>query len=174
MNEFKVLDGLPPYGPSAIPFSATGLGKHREGLVVEFFSGDEPSWTGNFQRGLTGYDTVFSHPDGQHIIVVSGGQAYVIDPDSQRLEKCFGAQIEYAELARDLDAIVFGNGLWFETVFPSGTIATKRLSWDGMQEIKRDGQHLTGKAYDPMLDEWVAFSVDLLEGIVTGGSYNLE
>jgi len=43
---WEVLEGLPVYGAPAVSFSATGLGTHREGLVVKFkaYAGD---WIGN-------------------------------------------------------------------------------------------------------------------------------
>jgi hypothetical protein len=170
MNRFAILDGLPPYGPSAIQFSSTGQGQHREGLVIEFFPKTEASWVGNFQRGESRYDEVLDHPDRQHIIVVAGGQAYVVNPLSKGLHEGFGGQIEYAESAPDLNAVILGNGLWIETVLASETVRTKRLSWDGMGSIERQGQFLSGQAYDAIGEKWVPFSVDLLTGVVSGGS----
>ena len=44
---WDILDGLPTSGPSAVPFSSTGQGEHREGLVVRFSLPSE-TWVGNF------------------------------------------------------------------------------------------------------------------------------
>ena len=52
MVKFEILSGLPPYGPSAEAFSATGQGKHKEGFVVRFRADDDNAWVGNFQPGL--------------------------------------------------------------------------------------------------------------------------
>jgi len=72
---WEVLDGLPAYGPMSEPFSTTGQGMHREGLVDRFFP-PTGSWVGNFQRGLSSLDEVFAHPDGRHVVVVAGGTGY--------------------------------------------------------------------------------------------------
>src|SRR4051794_19170072 len=97
---FEVLPGLPAYGPSAEPFTATGQGAHREGFVVRFTSPDGGSWVGNFQRGLSRYDDLQAHPDGRNVLVVAGGQGYVVDPADRARRDYFGAQIDTA-LRRD-------------------------------------------------------------------------
>jgi hypothetical protein len=60
----------------AVPFSLSGQGLHREGLVVSF-AAPSGTWVGNFQRGDASLDEVLAHPDGQHVVVVAGGNAYV-------------------------------------------------------------------------------------------------
>ena len=70
--------------------------------------------------------------------------------------------------------LIFGNGLWFEFVFSNGKrTQSKRLSWDGMRDVFLDGLTLRGEAYDPMQDAWVEFEVDVVEGTVKGGSYDI-
>jgi hypothetical protein len=53
MRHFEVLTGLPPYGPPAERFSATGQGTHREGFVVRFTDSRGRQWVGNFQAERT-------------------------------------------------------------------------------------------------------------------------
>lgn len=172
MLPFRALPGLPPYGPPAQNFSDTGHGKHSEGFVVEFFPGEEHRWVGNFHRGLSKCDQVLPHLDGRHLIVVSGGTAYVVDPIRQVVVETFGADIQYCAEVDDLKILIFGNGLWFDFVFDNGTrTQTERISWDGMRNIVIDGATLQGDAYEPMQDTWIAFEVDILEGAVKGGSY---
>ena len=174
MLPFRELPGLPPYGPPAQNFSDTGYGKHSEGFVVEFFPDEDRSWVGNFHRGMSKCDQVLPHFDGRHLIVVSGGSAYVVDPTTRAVVETFGAQIEYCAAAADLGALIFGNGLWFEFMFSNGSrTRTKRISWDGMRDVTLDGRELHGDAYDPMQDIWIAFEVDMLEGTAKGGSYNI-
>ena len=172
MTAFELLPGLPPYGPEALPFSATGQGTHSEGLVVRFTADDGTCWTGNFQPGLGQCETVLRHPDERRFVVVAGGQAYVIDPnDSSRWEH-FGGSIETALEISDLNALLFGNGLWFELLGANGTIwRSRRISWDGMRDVAIQGLTLTGQSwcYD---DTWTDFALDLVEGTVNGGSYS--
>ena len=170
---WKVLGGLPPYGPMALPFTATGLGTYREGLVVEFRS-HAGNWVGNFQRGVSSCDEVCEHPDGRHVIVVAGGTAYIVAPETRTLAHHFGAQIEQVLAVADQRLLVFGNGLWFEAVGPDGMQwRSRQLSWDGVRNVTRSARVLRGEAYAPEGPEgtWYPFEVDLETGEVTGGSY---
>jgi len=103
---------------------------HREGFVVEFrhASGD---WVGNFQRGGTGFDAALPHPDGQSVIIVAGGEGYVIAPSSRTQTTVFGGDItnvvfngpEQVVLSTFTDFLAFdANGEQWRT---------RRLSWDG-------------------------------------------
>src|SRR5262249_4803955 len=83
MQRFEILAGLPPYGAPALAFPSSGAGRHREGLVVRFNPGNVESWVGNFQRGATTYNAVLAHPDGRQVVVIAGGEGYVIDPESR-------------------------------------------------------------------------------------------
>jgi len=82
---FEVLPGLSGVGPYPEQFSATGKGTHREGFVVRFHPHLSESWVGNFQSVLHGFTGVLLHPDGRTVIVVSGGQAYHVDPETRKL-----------------------------------------------------------------------------------------
>jgi len=171
---WEVLDGLPAYGPMAEPFSATGQGTHREGLVVRFFP-PTGSWVGNFQRGLSSLDEVFAHPDRRHVVVVAGGTAYVLDAEGHNVVAHFGVQIEQILLVPESNFVLLGNGLWFEALGPTGTVwRSRRISWDGMRNVTLAGTIVRGEAYAPEgLDgTWYPFEVDVMTGSVSGGSYN--
>lgn len=169
----RVLDGLPPYGPMPEPFSATGQGLHREGLVVELTPPDGLSWIGNFQRGLTTLDVVLASRRDTNVTVIAGGLAYVVEPVSRSCIRTFGGQIEHAF---DLgDCTVFSNGLWLEATDGERLLwRTQRLSWDGMMEVRVDGERIVGNAYDPLTDAWTPFSIDVATGEASGGSYPPE
>lgn len=170
---WEVLEGLPPYGDPALPFSATGLGNHREGLVVRFSSPDSLSWTGNFQRGYGECETVVRHPNGRDVVVVAGGSAYVVDPAEKKVLRHFGADLQFAADVSSVDALVLGNGLWFESLTANGEgWRTRRISWDGIRSARVEGTELHGEAYSPFDDHWYAFTVDLINGNVSGGSYH--
>src|SRR5262245_5158984 len=172
MSPYEILPGLPPYGPEALPFSANGMGAHGEGFVVRFHPQAHSSWVGNFQPGLTDIYSVVPHPDKKRTIVIAGGQAYVIDPQAPAKWTHFGGSINVAHPIPELDAILFGNGLWLELLGPESMIwQTRRISWDGMRDLKFQGLTLNGRSR--CLDHtWSDFAVDLVEGTVTGGSYN--
>jgi len=166
------LPGLPPYGPAPEAFSATGQGKHSEGFVVRFMTKSGDVWVGNFQPGLGGCSIVFEHPNAVNVIVLSGGQGYVVDPDSRRCLNTFGANINSAFKISELGEIVFGNGLWFEAIGRNGHVwRSDRISWDGIKDLVVDGLTLMGHAWD-ISDQWMSFSLNLANGEFTGGSYS--
>lgn len=170
---WDILDGLPRYGLPADAFSATGLGKHREGLVVRLH-GSGGSWVGNFQRGLSGFDHVVEHPNGRNVLVVAGGTAYVLDPESRKLVSHFGGQVDCLLLLPGEPVLLIGNGLWFEALGGEGLKRrSRRISWDGFRHVVLDGKLLHGEAFAPEGPEgaWYRFELDVLTGAVTGGSY---
>jgi hypothetical protein len=169
---FEVLPGLPPYGPWAEAFTATGLGRQREGVVVRFQPDQGESWVGNFQRGASNLDSVLSHPNDREVLVIAGGEGYVVDPQDRTKREYFGGYIQLVLQVPELSAIVFGNGLWFELLGPAGWLWTSgRISWDGMREVRREGLRLSGEACSPQGPS-IAFVLDLRSGEFTGGSYN--
>jgi hypothetical protein len=174
MSTWRILPGLPGVGPLPKQYSATGQGKHSEGLVVEFAPEQGARWIGNFQAGLSNASGVYPEPGTRNLIVLAGGTAYVLDPQTRALIRTFGSQIEDVLDDRERGQLIFGNGLWFEAVGSEGLRwRTRRLSWDGMRSVRLNGAQIVGEAYSPIDDcEWYAFEVDLTGGSATGGSYN--
>lgn len=171
---WEVLDGLPVYGPMAVPFSATGRGTHRQGLVVKFHTA-VGTWIGNFQPGSSSRNQVFRHPDGRHVVVLAGGTAYVVDPETRTLLHQFSAEIEHVLIIPERDLVVLGNGLWLEALAADGTSwRSPRLSWDGMRNVTFSEGSVRGEAYSPEGPDgaWYPFEVDVSSGVATGGSYN--
>jgi hypothetical protein len=171
---YEILPGLPPYGPPALTFSSTGRGKHQEGFVVRFFTASGEEWVGNFISGLDGISGVFPHPNGHHLIVFSAGQGYVVDPETRQCVHTFSGQALDVIPIPQLEAFVVGNGLWFEAIDRNGLWwRSRRISWDGMRNIKVADVSLSGEAYDPLsgTEEWRPFTLDLTTGEAKGGSY---
>jgi hypothetical protein len=72
-----------------------------------------------------------------------------------------------------LSSVLFGNGLWFELLGAVGLHwRSRRISWDGMREVRLEGLRLFGEAWSPFEDCWLPFELDLCSGEFTGGSYN--
>src|SRR5262245_11223124 len=92
--KYELLPGLPPYGPLAEPFTATGQGTYREGLVVRFETDDGQSWVGNFQRGYSGFEMAIDHPNGREVVVIAGGQGYVVNPEDRSQRTYWASNIE--------------------------------------------------------------------------------
>jgi hypothetical protein len=166
---FQVLPGLPPYGPLPKQFQR-GNGRYREGFVVEF-ENDNGAWVGNFLGGATGFSTVCNHPDERSLIVIAGGQGYVVDPATQKVSLMFGGALTGIAHA-EVDRLVFSTFTGFEAYGRGGLEwQTRRLSWDGFQLLRIDGGILHGEAWTPIGGKWMEFHVDLSTGQATGGAY---
>lgn len=173
---FRVLPGLPGTGEPPVRFNVTGMGVHSEGFVVEFTCASGQKWVGNFQAGVYGTSAVFTVLGrSDRALVIAEGQAYVVEPETHALIRTFGGQISGVFSLGDREAMIFGNGLWFECTGPEGLRwTTRRISWDGMMEVSLDGSQLHGNAFNPLDDTWSPFDVDIDTGEVTGGSYPPE
>jgi len=168
---FEVLKGLPGEGTPPLQFSATGQGMHREGYVVRFGPINGEHWIGNFQPGATRLFRLIAHPNKAHAIVIAGGEAYEIDPTTRSLVSVLGSNYEDIILVPSLNSIVLSDGLRLENYSSTGPIwKTRRLSWDGLRNIKIHGTAIVGEAWN-FDNTWHTFSVELATGDVTGGAY---
>jgi hypothetical protein len=173
MERFRVLPGLPATGPWPEQFSAGGHGTHREGFVVEFAPEGKPTWVGNFQLGLTGYSAVLPNLEETSLIVIAGGQAYMIDPEKRRLLTAFGGTLNMALAVPQMNLFLMGNGIWLEAWDNSGMRwRSRRISWDGMWDLRIENGRVKGSAWSPFDDREYPFAVDLKTGAVEGGSHN--
>lgn len=95
----------------------------------------------------------------------------MIDPNDSQSWGHFGGSIEHVFEVKELNALLFGNGLWFELLGADGMIwKSRRISWDGMCDLDVNGLALIGKAWSPD-GRWCEFQLDLTDGSVEGGSY---
>jgi hypothetical protein len=174
MVSVKQLPGLPPYGPSpqAFPVDWGRLG--RQGVVVEFTI-ERGSWVGNFQPGLAGLEFVGIHPNKEDAVVIASGDLWVILPESRRAERLLPA-IDSAIEVHDPEGWIFSRqGLAFARLGPTGLIwHTRRLSWDGFDQVRIAGGEMTGLAWSPMDERWHRFRVDLSSGRSVGGSFSKD
>lgn len=169
---FRELPGLPGEGPAPLQFSSTGQGTHREGFVVEFHPASGPPWVGNFQPGLSGFSNAVLHPNGHSVVVISGGQAYLIDPAARTLISQFGGGISACIAVPSRSMLIMSDDIRLWALQPSGTAwKTERISWDGIRSLTVSAVDIAGEAYDPMTNSWIAFTVGLDSGGLTGGSY---
>lgn len=167
--KYRILPGLPPYGPMPAQFSADGKGSHQEGFVVEFTPEHGPVWVGNFQRGGGRLETVLLSRDGATMTVIARGRAYVVGLHSQRMLAAFGDRIrQVIELP---ECFIFSDDLRLEARDGGRLLWQSRdLSCDGLDDFQIDGNFLVGNAFDPGDDVWIPFKVDIATGEATGGA----
>ena len=172
MVSFEILSGLPPYGPMAKPFPASGYGAYSEAFVVRFESEAIGAWVGNFQSGLTSFSGAYTHPDGKRVVVVSGGAIYIVEPDTQTAEESGGMVASIRQII-ELNALLFEEGIYLSLISPKINWQTKRLSWDGIRNLSISGNLVLGEGwcYD---ETWHTFSVSLVDGSHTGGAYGVS
>ena len=170
--EIRVLPGLPPYGPPATAFQEEWGRFGREGTVVEIKTASG-SWVGNFQPGLGGIELADVHPNRRDAIVVTGGDLWVVKPEMRTAERLLTA-IDAALEVRDPEGWVFSRqGLALARLGPEGVIwHTRRLSWDGFDQLDIRGNEINGLAWSPFDEQWYPFHVDLRTGKSTGGSFS--
>jgi hypothetical protein len=172
MVRFRILPGLPPYGPLPRAFPSEWGRRGREGVVVEFEPANGPPWTGNFEPGIGGTSDVLPHPDGRRAIVIAAGDAWVVDPETAAGERLLDS-IDAVWPVQAPEGFVFSwQGLAFVRIGTTGVIwHTRRLSWDGFDSVSVSKDRITGAAWDPMLNQWQPFEVDLATGASHGGSF---
>jgi hypothetical protein len=173
MSHFKILNGLPGNGDLPSQFSATGMGTHSEGFVVEFFPDSERSWIGNFQRALTKFDAVFEHPDNFSLGVIAGGECYVINPDKKECSEYFGGWFQSLRAIPEKHLVILGTPIDFIALGSSGVLwKSSRLSWDGIRNVRLDGEELFGEVCC-LDDTWIPFSLSITSGKHTGGDESI-
>lgn len=146
------------------------MGMHREGFVVQFFLSDNRSWVGNFQRGLNFFDEALEHPDGSSVIVVAGGECYIVDVENRKLKETFGGMVETLIRVPEKNVVIFGSCVDFEAIGASGCAwQSRRISLDGIRDLKLKGDTLTGEAWS-FEDIWIPFSLDVNSGKHIGGA----
>lgn len=168
---FNELPGLPARGPRAIAFPASWGGLGREGKVVEFVAADG-TWAANFQPGLGGLDAALACPGGDRVLVLAGGDAWIVDPQ-RRAATCLLPAIDLMLDVPDGSGWVLSRQGLALARLVGARLAwhSRRLSWDGFEQLRIQGEQVRGMAYSPLDDGWHEFSVDLRTGASTGGCY---
>lgn len=166
-----ILPGLPGEGPLPKQFSATGQGLFREGYVVEFNPPDANAWVGNFQSGGTQLYRVLEDLDGEAVLVIAGGQGYVVNERSGQLLAQYDRDINFVETHKQSNTLIVGSNKDF-TAYRNNAVLwrTRRISWDGFRNLLVTGEEIQGEAWC-FDNTWHKFSVNLSTGYLTGGSY---
>jgi hypothetical protein len=173
MSIFEKLPGLPGTGSLPEQFSPTRSGTHRECFVVKFFPDRGKPWVGNFQHGHLSFDGAYQHPNNQHVLVVSHGEGYVIDPQTKELVELAGGGIKSVHVLDDPRLLLLISDIAFEVLGPTGRLwHTRRLSWDGFRNLKIADPEITGEGWNALDQLWQPFKVDIRTGRSEGGAYD--
>ena len=172
LKRVTLLPGLPATGPMATPFPSEWGRLGREGTVVEFQT-DRSTWVGNFEPGLWGLTAV--HPNGDRAMVVARGDVWIVDPEQRSAERVLRGVDDLLEVEDPEGWILNTQGLALARLSPAGLLwQTRRISFDGIADLRVVGDKVIGAAYSPIDDGWYPFAVDLRTGRASGGSYPLD
>lgn len=175
-KKYEVLNGLPAYGPMYVPvtqYDGTFISTYSEGFAVRFFTSDGNSWTANFSLGMTVFSTVIDFPDTDLTIVVAGGSGYLMNRDQHKPINTFSVTIK-AALLTDAQEVIMADSTHVTIINFKGQIwSSERLSWDGIEDLRVEGNMLHGTAYVPTheTEDWVAFTIDLETRQRSGGGW---
>jgi hypothetical protein len=104
------------------------------------------------------------------MIVIAGGQGYLVDPKDRRLVELLGSQLKNAMILPEAETLVISDGLRLEGHGKSGVLwRSRRISWDGIWDLRVDAGRLEGTCWDAVNDIAVTFSVDIRTGDLVGG-----
>lgn len=172
--QFEVLPGLPGYGPMYISVTENDTPYFSEGYVLRIFKTDGSSWVANFKPGRYSFSRAFDYPDKQRIVVIAGGQGYIITPNNERSKATFGGHITEV-LQTEFGVLVCAARTHLIIVDVSKNVVweTERLSLDGIKDLTISGRFVSGLSLDIRQEDdvWLPFTVDLVNEEVDGGAY---
>lgn len=173
-KQFEILNGLPGTGPMYFRIPDIENTVYSEGFVVRFFKSDGTNWVANFQSGWTNFNKVCDFPENETVIVIAGGNGYVMSPEENIPKFSFGLTIEQTLQTED-GSLICSDGLtilFFDN--SNGEFwQSERISWDGIKDLLYSNGMLHGKSYDPLnsTENWTDFSIDLKTKKISGGSF---
>jgi hypothetical protein len=105
--------------------------------------------------------------------VISQGALWNVNPETRAADEIASAIFDIWCVS-DPEGLVFNhNGVAFICLGRTGVVwHTRRISWDGFDKLRFEGERLSGQAWSPIGDRWLPFSVHLQTGFVEGGSYS--
>ncbi len=175
-KKYEILESLPAYGPMYVPVSENNEDFFAQGFAVRFYRMDKTSWVANFKPGWTGLNEIHEFPDLPNLLVIAGGTCYIMNPEETKPAAVFG--VNYKGGLKTPNGRLVLYDLTEITVVETNCQYwhSERISWDGIKELRMEGNLVKGFAYDPMNDsnEWKAFVLDLNTREIIGGSYSLS
>lgn len=173
-KRYEILNSLPAYGPMYISVTHIDEPFYSEGFVVRFYKSDGTNWVANFQLGWTNFSKVFDFPEHKLVIVVAGGQGYVMSPENVTPKSTFGLTISNAHQTDNRSLVFVTNVNIMVLDNANGEFwHSERISWDGIKIVKLLDNIIYGLAYDPTnsIQEWSEFSINLKTKEITGGTW---
>jgi len=172
-KRYEILDGLPTYGEMAIPIVDEDDIFVSEGYVVKFYKDDGSGWIANFPKGSSQLSFVKEF-DNHTILVIAGGEGYIMNPNQEKPIKEFYNLIEnIVEL--DDGGLIFATITDIVHLDKSGIILWEKedIFWDGIKDLSIVGNKLVGYCFDITTkkdeESWKKFIINLETQKMEGG-----
>jgi hypothetical protein len=112
------------------------------------------------------------HPNKVDALVFARGDLWVVNPSTHSAALLLTAIESVLPIERPDGWILNRQGLALPRLGPDGLKwHTRRLSWDGFDQLSITQSALMGLAWSPLDEQWRPFNVDVHSGRSSGGSY---
>lgn len=154
-------------------FSTRAASHPRDWTAIEFRAPESLPWIGRFDKGLGGLNATVRHPNGTDVVVIASGSAWLVRVRDRHAEEIEPAVFRAWRLTEPERLVLSCQDIAFLCLGRNGPIwKTDRISFDGFRDLRVDGDFITGKAWQPSIeDEWVSFRVSLADGRLAGGAW---
>lgn len=164
-----------PIHGEVLDFSGISSVADRKPLVVEVTPYEGKAWTGLFHKDTHFFEAVsgvFTSPNENVVLVVSGGQGYLVDVVNPNVSEAirFVPILNISDLP-EKGLVIFSD---FTNLFAYGASGlvwrSARISYDGIKLERISGTRIEGLAWQAPGDRWVPFTIDPDTGQHEGGA----
>jgi hypothetical protein len=177
LENFKILSSIPANSISK-KFEATNHKIYQEGLFVEIVPDINSSWIATFNPGNSNFCGVYQHPNRVDLIIISRGQAYIINPESRNLIDTFGSNIiavidapdkyiksSYPEPYIVSPFILFIDNSHLICYDYSGLVWRNiEISWNNVRKLKVENSRLIRECCSLESGSWLPFWLSIKTG----------
>jgi hypothetical protein len=148
-----------------IAVTENGVPFYGAGFPVRFFRTDGMDWVGNFARGATSFNAVFSLRDSENILVIAGGISYIMHPDKTTPVEAFDEDYDKAFPLENGRIVLQGNCRFCIVEPDSSHWHTDAIYFWDFKDVRVQDNIITGQAvaYNNYCDdvEFVAFTYNI-------------
>lgn len=158
LRNFKVLSNT-LNSPKFFSDNASSKSNPDSGLTGEVYQENGASWQAQFKPGNSKFSDVYQHPNREKLMVISGGQGYVIEPETQQTTETFGGEITHVIEIIGAHQILFKSGHQFIVYNPQGLLWKQIIPM--LHEVRQLGSEnrsiLTGERRPTADADWQPF-----------------
>lgn len=174
MKKYEVLSSLPSYGPMYISVAEHSEPYYAEGYAVRFYKKDGTAWVANFKPGGRDLNIICELSDTDHLLVIAGGTAYIMNPEQTKPVSVFG--IGYTAVLKVHDGrLVLLDSYGITVIETSGDYwISDQMALDGMKDVLLNGNLVTGLSGDIQsngAEVWVPFVYNIDTKELSGTNY---